>query len=66
MATNDEAKALEQVAERLRARLPHIDHDTIQEIVDAAYHEFDGAPIRDFVAILVERTALEKVERRVA
>jgi hypothetical protein len=66
MAEKDEAQALEQVAARLKARLPHVDGTTIEAHVDAAYHEFDGAPIRDFVEILVERSALEKVERQVA
>ena len=66
MATKDEAQALEQVTARLQARLPNIDVTTIKAQVDAAYHEFDGAPIRDFVEILVERVALEKVERQVA
>lgn len=50
----------------MQARLPNIDVTTIKAQVDAAYHEFDGAPIRDFVEILVERVALEKVERQVA
>lgn len=67
MATNkDEAQALEHVTERLRARLPQIDPSTLDAYVAAAYHELDGAPIRDFIEILVERTVLETVERRVA
>ncbi|RNL64067.1 hypothetical protein EFK50_05825 [Nocardioides marmoriginsengisoli] len=66
MASKDEAQALEQVAARLKARHPSIDITTIKAQVDAAYHEFDGAPIRDFVEILVERAALEKVEQQVA
>jgi hypothetical protein len=67
MATNkDEALALEHVTERLRARLPHIDPVTLDRHVDTAYHELDGAPIRDYIEILVERAVLETVERRVA
>lgn len=66
MAEKVETQALEQVAARLKTRLPHIDSSVIEASVDAAYHEFDGAPIRDFVEILTERLALEKVESRVA
>jgi hypothetical protein len=66
MATKDEAQALEQVAARLKARLPHVETDVIDHLVQVAYHEFDGAPIRDFVEILTERVALEKVVQQVA
>ncbi len=67
MATDkDETQALEHVTERLRSRLPHIDPITLDRYIDAAYHQFDGAPIRDFVEILVERTVLVSVARRVA
>jgi hypothetical protein len=62
----DEDQALAQVAARLKARLPHVDGTLIENTVQAAYHEFDGAPIRDFVEILTERAALEKVVRQVA
>lgn len=64
--TKDESQGIEQVAARLKSRLPHIDPRIIEEHVQAAYHEFDGAPIRDFVEILTERVALQKFEHRVA
>lgn len=66
MANKDEAQALAQVTERLRARLPHIDPVRLDAYVQVAYHDLDGAPIRDFIEILVERTVLDMVERRVA
>lgn len=66
MATKDEAQALAHVTERLKARLPQIDPVTLDEHVQAAYHELDGAPIRDFIEILVERSVLETVVPRVA
>ncbi len=66
MATTDEALALEHVTERLRTRLPHIDPVTLDHHIQTAYHELDGAPIRDFIEILVERTVLETVVGRVA
>jgi len=66
MATKDEAQALAHVTERLKVRLPHIDPVTLDQHIQAAYHELDGAPIRDFIEILVERSVLETVERRVA
>ncbi len=66
MAHKDEAHALAQVTDRLRARLPYIDPIRLDEHVQAAYHDLDGAPIRDFIEILVERAVLETVERRVA
>jgi hypothetical protein len=50
-----------EVSRRLRAKFP----DTRAEVIDATvaelHREFDGDPIRDFVPVLVERQAVERL-----
>lgn len=57
--TTDEARALGQVAERIRARFPTAPADDIQSVVDRIHHQYDGRPIREFVPVLVEREVTE-------
>ncbi|CAI9400729.1 three-helix bundle dimerization domain-containing protein [Nocardioides sp. T2.26MG-1] len=58
-----EARALEQVSERLRS-----DFGLTADEVDAAIAEalaaYAGRPVRDFVPILVERQVRERLGRR--
>jgi hypothetical protein len=62
MATADEeARMLDQVNARLRSRFPDAAPDLLRHSVEAAYHELDGAPIRDFVEILVERQVADRL-----
>lgn len=55
-----EAKAIQEVQKRLRARFPHLDGQKIDAAVTDAYASMTG-PIRDFVPVLVERSALEQL-----
>lgn len=59
MATSDETRVLHQVTARLRSRFPQAEPDRLRRAVESAYHELDGARIRDFVEILVEREAAD-------
>ncbi len=58
-----EARALEEVVERLVARFPDVAEDRVREIVRAAHEEFANRPIRDFVPVFVERTARDELGR---
>jgi len=60
-AASGEAQALEQLARRLRHRLPHQRAATINQAIAEALQEFDGRPIRDFVPILVERAVVDRL-----
>jgi len=66
MATEDELRAVEQVVDRLTAKFAHMPAQRISEIVDQTYHEFDGAPIRDFVPIMVEKSAKDRLAHLIA
>ena len=52
-----EARALEELVERLVARFPDVAEDWVREIVAAGHQEFANRPIRDYVPAFVERTA---------
>ena len=58
-----EARALEEVVERLLARFPDVAEDRVREVVTMAHQEFANRPIRDYVPVFVERTAQEELSR---
>jgi hypothetical protein len=64
MATSEETRVIHQVSARLRTRFPQVGGEDLRDAVETAYHELDGAPIRDFVEILVERAATEVIHRQ--
>ncbi|WP_348786539.1 hypothetical protein [Leifsonia sp. NPDC080035] len=53
-ARSEEDVAVEHAADRLADRFPEVDRDRIDELVEQRHHDFDGAPVRDFVPVLVE------------
>ncbi|MBN9618745.1 MAG: hypothetical protein J0H43_03315 [Actinobacteria bacterium] len=54
---HSEQAQLAGIIERLVARFPEIGRDELEDLVRGKYTDFDRAPIRDFVPILVERQA---------
>jgi hypothetical protein len=60
MTTDDRQKAAEEdlavehAAERLADRYPGVPRERIDELVEKYHGEFDGAPVRDFVPVLIE------------
>jgi hypothetical protein len=57
----EELQAVLEVRDRLQDRFSHVRPAEVARTVDEAYHEFDGNPIRDFVPVLVERVAAERL-----
>jgi len=58
----DEAVALEHAAERLSDRFPEVPKEQIDQLVEEHYEQYENAPVRDFVPVLVEhevRTELD-------
>ncbi len=53
----DEQAVLSEVAERLAGRYPTLPPDTINDVVHDLHARFDGASIREFVPLFVERRA---------
>lgn len=56
IATTEEA-LIEQVADRLARRYPAVALETVNAVVHRSHARFDGRPVRDFVPLLVERSA---------
>jgi hypothetical protein len=63
METFEEAQAMTEIIKRLRARYPEAGGRTVDEQVTEVHREFDGNPIRDFVPVLVEREAADRLAR---
>jgi hypothetical protein len=62
MISNEEEHVLiEQIIDRLIARHPDTSEQSVADVVHGAYRRLDGKPIRDFVALLVERRAHEEL-----
>lgn len=61
MATPEETRMLHQVSARLRTRFPEAEPAQLMRVVETAFHELDGARVRDFVEILVEREAASRL-----
>ncbi len=58
MTPTEELRSIELLTARLENRFPDLPSGTVRAAVDSACREFDGARIRDFVPVLVEREAV--------
>ena len=63
MERPEELKAVADVRDRLRRKFSHVHAGEVERAVAQAHSEFDGHPIRDFVPILVERAATDRLTR---
>ena len=52
----DEQRQIDQVVSRLTESFPYVPDHIITETVDSTYRRFDGARIREFVPLFVERS----------
>lgn len=60
MERQTEAEALTHVQERLAAKFPDMEEETVASAVRSAHGEMIG-PIRDYVPVLVERLARDRL-----
>lgn len=61
MDADEENAAVEKVVERLEERFPDVDPSVVEHVVDEEHHNLDGNPIRDFVPVLVEHEARDRI-----
>jgi hypothetical protein len=59
-----EKKALQEVEGRLNERFPHLGEEVVEAAVRVAAAELTG-PIRDYVPVLVEHTARDRLSSMV-
>ena len=57
-----EQRSVEEVIERLTKRYPDVDRFEIERIVAQEHQAFEGRPVRDFVPVLVEKSAKKRVK----
>ena len=60
-ARDSEHEALLHIVQRLSERFPDIGPEHIREIAAAEFESFEGAHVRDFVPVLVERKVKEQL-----
>lgn len=59
-AENEDA-AVEHVVEILTAQFPDVPEDVVQETVDDLHASFEGAPVRDYIPVIIEHDAKEQL-----
>lgn len=58
----DESSRIADVVLRLEQRFPQLPAGRVEDVVREVRREFEGAAVRDFVPILVEKRAREELE----
>jgi hypothetical protein len=61
--TQSEQRALEEAIARLSERFPSVDRDTIATIVREEYGSLSGARVRDYVPVLAENAATDRLRK---
>lgn len=61
MNAEEEERAVDQVVDRLAARFPDVPRDHVAEVVGKEHVDLAGNPIRDFVPVLVEHEARDRL-----
>jgi hypothetical protein len=58
-----EQTIIDHVTDRLTKKYPAIPPDTVTAVVRGAHARFEGRPVREYVALLVERFAGKELDR---
>jgi hypothetical protein len=61
---SEEDIAVEHAAERLAERFPDVPREHIDALVEKHHEGFEGAPVRDFVPVLVEHDVKRELNAR--
>jgi hypothetical protein len=60
---SSEQTVVEHVTTRLTSRYPAISESTVAGVVRDVHSRFEGRPLRDYIALLVERAAKSELDR---
>lgn len=63
MGVNEEVRALGHVVDRLADKYPAVPREHIEEIVQQEHRLLDTGRVRDYVPILVEHAAKDRLNR---
>jgi hypothetical protein len=58
-----EQRALDEAIGRLSERFPSVDRDTVAKIVQEEYGSLSGARVRDYVPVLAENAATDRLRK---
>lgn len=61
MGQDDEAKSIDLVVTELGQRFPGVPRSVVVRLVADRYKEFEGAPIRDYIPVMVRRSAKQSL-----
>jgi len=61
MALDDEDWAIAKVTQRLCSRFSGIESAEVERVVNECRADFDGRPVRTFLAVLVEKMASDRL-----
>jgi hypothetical protein len=61
MTEDDEAKSIDRVVAELGQRFPGVPARVVERLVADRYRQFEGAPVRDYIAVMVKRSARESL-----
>jgi hypothetical protein len=61
MGVCEELRALAVVVDRLAERFPEVPRDVVEEVVQQQHRALDAGRVRDFVPVLVEHAARERL-----
>jgi hypothetical protein len=61
MTEDDEAKSIDRVVAELGQRFPGVPAPVVERLVADRYRQFEGAPVRDYIAVMVKRSARESL-----
>ncbi|MFC9837877.1 three-helix bundle dimerization domain-containing protein [Rhodococcus sp. NPDC127530] len=62
MTRDEELLHIDRVIDRLDVRFPDLPRKTVEQVVRSAHEHFTNGKVRDFVPLLVERLAREKLQ----
>ena len=60
-AREDDGPAMRSVELELHVEFPSVPVDQVRVLVECLWSHFDGAPVRDFVPVLVRKQAKEEL-----
>jgi hypothetical protein len=61
MTEDDEAKSIDRVVIELGERFPGVPKPVVERLVAERYRQFEGAPVRDYIPVMVKRSAKESL-----
>lgn len=66
MDSPDENKEIADIIARLERQFPDVAPNDVAALTNEIHHSFDGRPVRNFVAVIVEREAKERLKHGLA